>query len=425
MGMDGWMGSCMDDDGDGCDAAASLLSLERPGRWAMSYSIGRPHHNSCIGCFFCCHYLQIALNNGSAASIPAQIATDSGNLAHCSPTNRLWKLEWKLKWQLRKGSARGTDQGTTSTRFFLYDRNAKPVASHQVEFAQIYPQAGWVEHDPLVILDTVKVCIQRTCEKARAEGISIDGNVKAIGITNQRETTVVWRKSTGLPLYNAIVWMDTRTSSICRRLEKELPEGRLQFVKSAGLPISAYFSAMKLIWLLESVPVVKSAIEEGDALFGTGGVHVTDCANAARTLLMDLSTLQWHEPTLKRLGIPSTILPRIVSNAEYIGDVAEGWPLAGVPIAGCIGDQNAAVLGQKCKKGEAKRTYGTGCFILMNTGETLVSSKHGLLTTISFKLGPHAPTHYALEGSIAIAGAAVQWLRDTLGIIESAREIAS
>ncbi|KAJ7522188.1 hypothetical protein O6H91_11G009000 [Diphasiastrum complanatum] len=336
------------------------------------------------------------------------------------------------------------DQGTTSTRFFLYDRNAKPVASHQVEFAQIYPQAGWVEHDPLVILDTVKVCIQKTCEKARAEGISIDGNVKAIGITNQRETTVVWRKSTGLPLYNAIVWMDARTSSICRRLEKELPEGRLQFVKSAGLPISTYFSAMKLIWLLESVPVVKSAIEEGDALFGTvetwliwnltrkltdgqdvpqGGVHVTDCANAARTLLMDLSTLQWHEPTLKRLGIPSTILPRIVSNAEYIGDVAEGWPLAGVPIAGCIGDQHAAVLGQKCKKGEAKSTYGTGCFILMNTGETLVSSKHGLLTTISFKLGPHAPTHYALEGSIAIAGAAVQWLRDTLGIIDSAREI--
>ncbi|KAJ7560200.1 hypothetical protein O6H91_04G118300 [Diphasiastrum complanatum] len=336
------------------------------------------------------------------------------------------------------------DQGTTSTRFLLYDRHGKPVASHQVEFSQIYPHAGWVEHNPREILETVKVCVQETYEKAKAQGLPVDGNVKAIGITNQRETTVIWRKSTGLPLYNAIVWMDARTSAICRRLEKELPGGRLHFVKTTGLPISTYFSATKLIWLLESVPEVKSAVEDGDALFGTidtwliwnltrklkngqeiaeGGVHVTDCSNAARTLLMDLSTLEWHQPTLKELGIPAVILPRIISNAEYIGTVSEGWPLAGVPIAGCLGDQHAATLGQKCKRGQAKSTYGTGCFIVLNTGETIVPSNHGLLTTISFKLGPEAPTQYALEGSIAIAGAAVQWLRDSLGIIKTAGEI--
>ncbi|KAJ7558009.1 hypothetical protein O6H91_04G021200 [Diphasiastrum complanatum] len=335
------------------------------------------------------------------------------------------------------------DQGTTSTRFILYDRNACPVASHKMEFPQIYPQAGWVEHDPMVILDTVKVCFQEAYAQATAQGLSIDGKMKAIGITNQRETTIIWSKSTGLPLYNAIVWMDARTSAICRRLEQQLPMGRSQFVETCGLPISTYFSAMKLIWLLESVPEVKAAVESGDALFGTvetwiiwnltqgatknkseaGGIHVTDCSNAARTMLMDLKTLEWHEPTLELLGIPKSILPRIVSNSEVIGYIAEGWLFSGIPISGCLGDQHAAVLGQHCKKGEAKSTYGTGCFILLNTGDEVIRSKHGLLSTVAFKLGPNAPTHYALEGSIAIAGAAVQWLRDSLGVIQNFGEV--
>lgn len=329
------------------------------------------------------------------------------------------------------------DQGTTSTRFIIYDRSAVPIASHQVEFNQIYPQAGWVEHDPMEILETVRVCMGVALEKTKEASNLADVELKAVGITNQRETTVIWSKSTGKPLYNAIVWMDVRTSALCRRLEAELSGGRTHFVKSSGLPISTYFSALKLIWLLENVAAVKEAVRTGDALFGTvdtwliwnltGGVgkgaHVTDCSNAARTMLLDLKTLDWHQHSLEELNIPFEILPKIVSNAEILGEIAEGWPLKGVPVAGCLGDQHAAMLGQKCKKGEAKSTYGTGCFILLNTGEDIVASQHGLLTTIAYKLGPKAPTNYALEGSIAIAGAAVQWLRDGLGIIKRASDI--
>ncbi|CAM6100245.1 unnamed protein product [Calypogeia fissa] len=328
------------------------------------------------------------------------------------------------------------DQGTTSTRFMLYNNKAQVVASHQVEFTQIMPEPGLVEHDPMEILDTVKLCMKETLDKVSTTHPGVKKGLKGIGITNQRETTVVWSKSTGLPLYNAIVWMDVRSASVCRRLEKELSDGQSHFVKSSGLPISTYFSATKLMWLLESVPEVKEAAEKGDALFGTidswliwnltggvkGGLHITDCSNAARTLLMDLRTLQWDKSTLKTLKIPESILPRIVSNAEIMGAVREDWPAAGVPIAGCLGDQHAAVLGQQCKKGQAKSTYGTGCFILLNTGEEIVPSNHGLLSTIGFKLGANAPTNYALEGSIAIAGAAVQWLRDNLQIISKASE---
>lgn len=216
-----------------------------------------------------------------------------------------------------------------------------------------------------------------------------------------------------------------------------MPQGRTHFLKSSGLPISTYFSATKIIWLLESVLEVKAAVDSGDALFGTvdswliwnltggpsGGIHVTDCTNAARTMLMDLKTLEWHEPTLESLRIPRSILPRIISNAEVIGVIAEGWPLAGVTLAGSLGDQHAATLGQRCKVGEAKSTYGTGCFIVLNTGEDIIPSKHGLLTTVAFKLGAEAPTNYALEGAIAIAGAAVQWLRDNLGIISKAADV--
>ncbi|PRQ50559.1 glycerol kinase [Rosa rugosa] len=329
------------------------------------------------------------------------------------------------------------DQGTTSTRFIIYDHLARPVGSHQVEFTQVYPEAGWVEHDPMEILESVRVCMAKALDKATADGHNVDSGLKAIGLTNQRETTLVWSKSTGCPLYNAIVWMDARTSSVCRKLEKELSGGRTHFSEICGLPISTYFSAMKLLWLMENVDTVKEAIKSGDALFGTidtwliwnltgglkGGVHVTDVSNASRTMLMNLKTLEWDQPTLDTLGISATILPKIVSNSEVIGNIAIGWPITGIPISGCLGDQHAAMLGQACRKGEAKSTYGTGAFILLNTGEEITLSKHGLLSTLSFKLGPKAPVNYALEGSIAIAGAAVQWLRDGLGIIKSASEI--
>uniref|UniRef100_A0A2P2IPI7 glycerol kinase n=1 Tax=Rhizophora mucronata TaxID=61149 RepID=A0A2P2IPI7_RHIMU len=329
------------------------------------------------------------------------------------------------------------DQGTTSTRFFIYDRNAQIIGSHQVEFTQFYPDNGWVEHDPMEILESVRVCMAKALDKATADGHNVDGALKAIGLTNQRETTLIWSKCTGHPLYNAIVWMDGRTSNICRKLEKELSGGKNHFVDTCGLPISTYFSAMKILWLMENVDAVKDAIEKEDALFGTietwliwnltggvnGGIHVTDVSNASRTMLMNLKSLDWDKPTLETLAIPESILPKIVSNSEIIGNVAKGWPIIDIPIAGCLGDQHAAMLGQACQKGEAKSTYGTGAFILLNTGEEIVPSKHGLLTTVAFKLGPEEPMNYALEGSIAIAGAAVQWLRDQLGIINSAREI--
>ncbi|KAL6996643.1 glycerol kinase [Sarracenia purpurea var. burkii] len=329
------------------------------------------------------------------------------------------------------------DQGTTSTRFIIYDKEAQPIGSHQVEFTQFYPEAGWVEHDPMEILESVRVCITKALDKATADGRNVDSGLKAIGLTNQRETTVVWSKSTGCPLHNALVWMDVRTSSICRRLEAELPGGRTHFVQTCGLPISTYFSALKLLWLMENVDAVKAAVEEEDALFGTidswliwnltggvdGGLHITDVSNASRTMLMNLKTLDWDEPTLKTLGIPSHILPKIVSNSEIIGKISTGWPIPGIPISGCLGDQHAAMVGQACRKGEAKSTYGTGAFILLNTGEEMIQSNHGLLSTVAFKLGPDAAVNYALEGSIAIAGAAVQWLRDSLGIIKSASEI--
>lgn len=329
------------------------------------------------------------------------------------------------------------DQGTTSTRFIIYDQSARAIGSHQIEFTQFYPEAGWVEHDPMEILESVRVCLAKALDKATADGHNVDNGLKAIGLTNQRETTLVWSKSTGCPLYNAIVWMDVRTSSICRRLEKELSGGRTHFVESCGLPISTYFSAMKLLWLMENVEAVQLAVKTGDALFGTvdswliwnltggvnNGLHVTDVSNASRTMLMNLKTLDWDKPTLETLKIPIEILPKIVSNSEIIGNIAKGWPITGIPIAGCLGDQHAAMVGQACSKGEAKSTYGTGAFILLNTGEESIESKHGLLRTIAFKLGPNAPANYALEGSIAIAGAAVQWLRDSLGIISSASDI--
>ncbi|KAL6137798.1 hypothetical protein ACLB2K_063087 [Fragaria x ananassa] len=312
------------------------------------------------------------------------------------------------------------DQGTSSNRFIIYDHLARPVGMHQIEFTQYYPEAGWVEHDPMEILEGVKLCMATAVNKATADGHNVGGGLKAIGLTNQRETTLVWSKSTGFPLYNAIVWMDSRTSGVCRKLEKELSGGRTHFSEVCGLPISTYFSAVKLLWLMENDDTVKEAINSGDALFGTmdtwliwnltgglnGGLHVTDVSNASRTMLMNLKALEWDHPTLETLGISVKILPKIVSNSEIIGNIAKGWPIAGIPISGCLGDQHAAMLGQACRKGEAKSTYGTGAFILLNTGEEIIVSKHGLLSTLAFKLGPKAP-----------------WLRDNLEIIETANEI--
>jgi glycerol kinase len=310
------------------------------------------------------------------------------------------------------------------------------VAMEQIGFEQIEPKSGWCEHDPLEILHTVTHCIDTVMARGTAAGEFGPGDVAAIGITNQRETTIVWDMETGLPLHNAIVWLDLRTAEIVTKLESE--GGTDRFRPVCGLPLSTYFSGVKLRWLLDHVPAVATAAAEGRALFGTveswliwnlsggtaGGVHITDVSNASRTMLMELSSCSWHAPTCAAFRVPEAMLPRIVSNSQVYCNVAAG-ALAGVPIAAALGDQQAATLGQGCfKTGEAKNTYGTGCFMLMTAGiGAPVASTHGLLSTVGFQLGPDAPVTYCLEGSIAIAGAGVQWLRDKLEIIESAGAI--
>lgn len=290
---------------------------------------------------------------------------------------------------------------------------------------------------------TVQECMLKAFQEAEQKLGSV--KIVAVGITNQRETTVVWNKQTGLPLYNAIVWLDTRTAELCEKMEQEL--GSKDFFRPVtGLPISTYFSAFKFKWLYDNVEVVKQAVDAGDALFGTmdswliyqmtggarDGVHVTDVTNASRTMLFSLETGQWHEPFLSYFSMPASVLPRICSNAEVYGHVAQPHHPAyqGVPISGCLGDQMAAMLGQRCQAGEAKNTYGTGCFMLLNTGEKptkrnlqptaqLVPSTHGLLTTVAFKLGQEEPTQYALEGAIAVAGLGISWLCDNLCVTEN------
>ena len=326
------------------------------------------------------------------------------------------------------------DQGTTSTRVIIFDEAAKTVAVHQKEHTQIYPQDGWCEHDPLEILASTNECLDAAVEALEAGGGSAS-DVVGIGITNQRETTIVWDKETGKPLHNAVVWLDLRTAELASELAAS--GGQDRFRATCGLPVSTYFSAVKLLWLMKNVPEVAKAVEDGRALFGTidtwliwnlsggvdGGTHVTDITNAARTMLMDLATGSWHTPTCNELGIPTSILPEIRSNSEVYASMA-GTRLKGVPIAGCAGDQHAAMLGQCClAPGQAKSTYGTGCFMLMNVGDAPVPSTHGLLSTVCFQLGPDAPVQYALEGSVAVAGRAVQWLRDSLGLITSASEM--
>ncbi|MFL7871535.1 MAG: glycerol kinase GlpK [Anaerolineales bacterium] len=316
------------------------------------------------------------------------------------------------------------DQGTTSTRFMIFDHAGSVVAVDQKEHQQIYPKPGWVEHDPLEIWERTQEVIQGALTKSSIQA----ADIAAIGITNQRETTLVWEKATGKPIYNAIVWQDTRTDGICNDLAKQ--GGQDRFRPTTGLPLATYFSGPKIKWILDNVPGTRERAKKGELLFGNidswivwnlTGVHITDVTNASRTLLMDLKTLDWDDEILGVLGIPRSLLPQIRSSSEVYGN-AKG-ALEGIPVAGILGDQQAALFGQTCHSpGEAKNTYGTGCFMLLNTGEMPVPSKSGLLTTMGYKIGDQ-PAVYALEGSIAITGALVQWLRDNLGLIEKSPDV--
>jgi glycerol kinase len=316
------------------------------------------------------------------------------------------------------------DQGTTSTRCILFDAQGMPVAMAQQEHRQIYPRPGWVEHDALEIWENTEGVVRQALAKAGAR----PAEILAIGITNQRETTVIWERETGHPIYNAIVWQDTRTDALCAELAQE--GGQDRFRPQTGLPLATYFSGPKIAWLLEHIPGARARAERGELLFGNidtwliwnlCGEHVTDVTNASRTLLMNLHTLDWDDHILSVLGIPRAMLPRIRPSVEIYG-TARGV-LEGVPVAGDLGDQQAALFGQTCfAPGEAKNTYGTGCFMLLNTGETPIPSQAGLLTTLAYQIAGQ-PAIYALEGSIAISGALVQWLRDNLGLISKSAEI--
>jgi glycerol kinase len=329
-----------------------------------------------------------------------------------------------------KKYAAAIDQGTTSSRFIIFNHSGEPVISSQIEHKQIYPRAGYVEHDAAEIWANVCECI-RQCLAASAIK---PAEICSIGITNQRETTVVWDKNSGKPLYNAVVWQDLRTADICAALAKS--GGINRFQKKTGLPLATYFSGPKLKWLIENVPAIKKAALSGDALFGTmdswitwnltGGSHVTDPTNAGRTMMMDLKTLQWDKKMMEVFGVPPSMLPSIrpSSDPEPYGMTKADGPFgAEIPVMAILGDQQAALFGQACFfPGEAKNTYGTGCFLLMNTGTKPVISRNGLLTTVGYKLGS-SPAVYALEGSIAVAGSLVQWLRDKLKLINASPEI--
>lgn len=321
------------------------------------------------------------------------------------------------------------DQGTTSTRFIIFDARGEIVALAQTEHEQIMPRPGWVEHDPLQIWTNTRDVIGAALAHANIAAHEL----AAVGITNQRETTLLWDRQTGQPVHNALVWMDTRTDQLVAEFAAN--GGQDRFRARTGLPLATYFSGLKLRWLLDNVPGARDRAERGELLFGNvdtwlawnltggpqGGLHVTDVTNASRTQMMDLERLDWDEEILAEFGVPRACLPQIRSSSEVYGQCT--GVLDGVPLAGILGDQQAALFGQAClHPGEAKNTYGTGCFMLMNTGEKPFPSKAGLLTTVGYKLGD-APAVYALEGSISIAGALVQWLRDNLGLIENASEI--
>ncbi len=317
------------------------------------------------------------------------------------------------------------DQGTSSTRFILFDESGSIIGQSQKEHKQIMPKPGWVEHDALEIWENTKTVIREAISKIDINQLS------AIGITNQRETTVVWDKNTGKPLHNAIVWQDTRTQTF---LDSISDEDKKSITFKTGLTVAPYFSGSKMNWLIKNVSAISNAVSKGNALFGTidswllwnltEGIHKTDVTNASRTLLMNLETLDWDEDLLELFSVPRSALPEICSSSEVYGlTKLDGAIKSGIPISGILGDQQAAMVGQACfSKGESKTTYGTGNFALLNTGEEIVRSKAGLLTTVCYKFGDEKP-HYALEGSVAVTGSAVQWLRDQLGIIKNASEI--
>ena len=323
------------------------------------------------------------------------------------------------------------DQGTTSSRAIIFDHDGNIVSTGQLEHEQIFPKAGWVEHNAAEIWNNTREVIGTALSKANLTR----HDIAAVGITNQRETAVVWDKNTGEPVYNAIVWQDTRTQSIVDELAAD--GGVERFKDKVGLPLATYFSGTKIKWILDHVEGARERAEAGDLLFGNtdswvtwnltggvdGGVHITDVTNASRTMFMDLATMSWDQEILDAFGVPASMLPEIKSSSEVYGTVHTSQLLREVPVAGILGDQQAATFGQAAfNSGEAKNTYGTGCFLIFNTGEEIVHSKNGLLTTVGYKLGD-APTHYALEGSIAVAGSLIQWLRDNLGMIASAPEV--
>ncbi|MHB1575208.1 MAG: glycerol kinase GlpK [Candidatus Dormibacteria bacterium] len=321
------------------------------------------------------------------------------------------------------------DQGTTSTRFMIFDHSGGVVAVDQKEHEQIFPKPGWVEHDAMEIWQRTQEVIAGALKKAGCTA----SELAAVGITNQRETAVVWDRTTGKPVHNAIVWQDTRTDTICNELSQQ--GGQDRFREKVGLPLATYFSGPKVKWILENVPGVRERAERGEVVFGNvdswclwnltggvnGGLHITDVTNASRTMLMDLKTLQWDDEILGILGIPKAMLPEIRPSSAVYGKCV--YPLSGVEVASDLGDQQAAIFGQTCYSvGEAKNTYGTGNFLLLNTGTEPIQSKSGLLTTLGYQIGNQAPV-YCLEGSIAITGALVQWLRDNLGMIKSSVEV--
>ncbi|XP_046400391.1 glycerol kinase-like [Ischnura elegans] len=330
------------------------------------------------------------------------------------------------------------DQGTSSTRFLVFSaKNAEVITFHQIQAAQKYPREGWVEMDPMELLSAVEECIKKACENM--EHLSVNpSDIVAVGISNQRETTVAWDSITGKPLYNAIVWQDNRTASTVDQLLAGVPQGNKEYLKPiCGLPLSTYFSALKMRWLLDNVPAVKTAAANKTLLFGTidswiiwnltggsqGGLHLTDVTNASRTMLMNIKSLEWDPYLCKFFDVPVEFLPKIRSSSEIYGYIMSGY-LKGVPISGCLGDQQAALLGQLCfSQGQAKNTYGTGCFLLYNTGKSIIQSDHGLLTTVAYQFGRNQPPMYALEGSVAVAGAVINWLRDQIGFLGNDSEI--
>ncbi|GJQ79658.1 hypothetical protein Trydic_g5814 [Trypoxylus dichotomus] len=328
------------------------------------------------------------------------------------------------------------DAGTSSARFILFQaETSKTIASHQIELTKIFPQEGWVEQNPLEILNAVYECISKTIEKFQDDGGQLK-DVVAVGVTNQRESTIVWDKITGQPLHNSIVWLDMRTTSTVDQLLDTVPNKtrNKNYLKPlCGLPLSPYFSGVKLKWLYDNDVKIKKAMNSGRCLFGTvdtwliwnltggvnGGVHVTDVSNASRTMLMNIESLKWDPVLINFFNIPQSVLPIIKSSSEVYGVISDG-ALKGIPLSGCVGDQQSALIGQQClSPGQAKATYGTGCFLLYNTGTIKVDSMHGLLTTVAYQLGSNTLPVYALEGSVAIAGAAFSWLRDNLNILPS------